>query len=113
MKRLPVSVGMMVFGLMFVNVGEANSWAAIATAAGILVIIGFVWFCLLLDELYVKLKIAKRYDKRARRNEARQKEQEAYRSLMDKTNNHRLDMLEKRNSQNIKGQVVYINRKEA
>ena len=119
MKRIPVSVRMMVFGLLWTIVGAANSWAAISAIAGVIVMIGFVWFCLMWDKLYISLVKAKSYDKRVRRNEERQKDQDAHRDMMDKTNSRRLNALEKRSSQTIKGyirksgEIINFERKEA
>lgn len=112
MKRLPIAVGLMVFGLFWVILGTANGWAAVATIAGLMVIAGFVWFCLIWDKVMKMLTPLKGYDKRVRRVEERQRDQSAYRDLRDKTVDHKLNALEKRGSQNIKGQVIYI-RKEA
>lgn len=113
MKRLPIAVGLMVFGLFWVILGTANGWAAVATIAGLMVIAGFVWFCLIWEKVMKLLTPLRGYDKRVRRLEERFKTKDAYRDLKEKTVDHEIANLKKTKSQNIKSQVIYMSRKEA
>lgn len=111
--KMPVAVGMMVFGFVGMVVSAANSWAVPGTISVIAVFAGFVWFCLIWDKVVKMITPLKSYDKRVRRLEEREREREDYRNLKDKSIDNKLNALEKKSNQNIKGQVIYINRKEA
>lgn len=113
MKRLPISAGLMIFGLMWVSLGAANGWVVAQSFGGAEIIGGFIWFCVMWDKLYIDLRKIRSYEKRLRRGEEAAKDQAAYRELKDKEIDHQLKALRKQNSQNIKGQVTYIHRKEA
>ena len=113
MGKMPVAVGMMVFGFVGMVVSTANSWVVPGTISVIAVFAGFVWFCLIWDKVVKLIAPLKSYDKRVRRLEERERERNAYRDLKDKSVDNKLKALEKRNSQSIKGTIPYINRKEA
>ena len=113
MKKIPIAVGLMVFGFFGVIVGFANNWVPIGTGASIMAFVGFFWFCYLWDSVVSLLNKVKYYDRRVRRMADYNRDQNAYRELRDKSIDNRLKDMQKRASQNIKGQVIYINRKEA
>ena len=99
MKRIPVAVGLMVFGFFGVFLGMANSWVPIGTGGSIMSFGGFFWFCYLWDTKVMKLLTPlKSYDKRVRRLEERNRDQNAYRDLRDKSIDNKLNALEKRGS---------------
>ena len=113
MKKMPIAVGMMVFGVMWVVLGAANGWVAITTAASIATFGGFVWFCLIWDKLMKLLIPLKHYDKRVRKLEDKCKDYAESRNYRDKSVDNKINALQKRGSQNVKGQVIQIIRKEA
>lgn len=113
MGKMPVAVGMMVLGIVWMVISAANSWVVPGTISVIAVFAGFVWFCLIWDKVVKMIAPLKSYDKRVRRLEEREREREDYRNLKDKSIDNKLNALEKKSNQNIKGQVIYINRKEA
>lgn len=119
MKKIPIAVGLMVFGFFGIFIGYANSWVPVGTGGSILAFAGFFWFCYLWDKLVCLLLPLKSYSKRVRRAEDRQRDQTAYRDLRDKSIDRQLKALEKRGSQNNKGfvrigdKVINFERKEA
>lgn len=113
MKKIPIAVGLMVFGFFGVFLGMANSWVPVGTGGSIMAFAGFFWFCWLWDSVISLLNKVKYYDRRVRRMQDDNREQKSYRELTDKSTDHRIKALEKRAGQTWKGQIVYINRKEA
>ncbi len=113
MKKIPIAVGMMVFGFFGVILGFANSWMPVGTGGSIMAFVGFFWFCWLWDSVVSLLNKVKYYDRRVRRMQDDNREQKSYRELTDKSTDHRIKALEKKAGQTWKGQIVHINRKEA
>lgn len=113
MKKIPIAVGMMVFGFFGVILGFANSWVPIGTGGSIMAFAGFFWFCWLWDSVVSLLNKVKYYDKRVRRMQDDNRDQKSYRDLTDKSTERRIKALEKRAGQTWKAQIVHINRKEA
>ena len=117
-KRMPVAVGLMVFGIVWLVISAANSWVVPGTVSAIAVFAGFVWFCLIWDKVCIYLIKAKYYDSRMRRKESDQKEKDAYRDLHDRAVDNKLKALEKRSSQSVigklrRGDTIYEIRKDA
>ena len=113
MAKIPITVGMMVCGLACVTLGAANGWIAASLIGAAATIGGFVWFCILWEQVAINLRKIRTYDKRVRRLEEKCNDQTDYRNLHDKSVDRKLNALEKRSSQNINGKVVFITRKEA
>ena len=67
MKKIPIAVGMMVFGFFGIFIGYANSWVPVGTGGSIMAFAGFFWFCWLWDSVVSLLNKVKYYDKRVRR----------------------------------------------
>lgn len=107
MKKTPLSVGLMVFGLCGVQLGAANGWTLMNWVGGLATVGGFIWFCILWDKISVDLRKIRTYDKRVRRMEDNHKDSEYIRDLHDKSVDNKIEKLEKKSSQNIKG--IYRN----
>lgn len=113
MKKIPIAVGLMVFGFFGVILGFANNWPAIGTGGSVMTFAGFFWFCWLWDSVVGLLNKVKYYDRRVRRVQDDTREQAAYRDLKDKSTDNRIKAIEKRNSQKIKGCIRSKSAQEA
>ena len=51
MKRIPLTVGMMIFGLYLEILAAANSWGWLMTLSSLIIFAGFIWFSLIWDKL--------------------------------------------------------------
>lgn len=119
MKRLLTAIIVKDLSLFGIVLGSANSWGWLITISGIGFVAGLILLAFALDALAVFFKPMARYHRRVENVAENQREQAAYRDMMDKTNNRRLSELEKRGSQTIKGyirksgEVINFERKEA
>lgn len=118
MRMIRISIAIKDIAMLGFIAGTSNGFGVLATVSGIVysLCLGLLIFSLIAFEN--NLRPLKRYKRKVDRLEDHQKDQDAHRDLMDKTNNRRLSMLEKRSSQNIhgkyrRGDTIYEFRKEA
>lgn len=112
MRKFALSIGLMIFGVFLEILAAANGWGWLITLAGFIVSGGFAWMIWTADKLDRLIKPVPRYTRRVDKLGDQQKNHEAYQELMNKSVGNKLNELQKRSGQNIKGQVVYINGKE-
>lgn len=119
MKKLCLAILVKDVALFGILLGVANNWGWLITVSGVAFVAGMILLVFALDAVVTFLKPMARYHRQVENVAENQREQAAYRDIIDKTNSRRLRELEKRGSQSIKGfirtsgEIINFERKEA
>ena len=106
MKYVPCAFALTIAGVVGIIAGAANSWGWVITAAGIVTLIGLVWFAHGWADLMNTIIPVKGFSRRVRKIESEARDYRDIRNAADSAINHKLNTIQKQNSQKIKGQVV-------
>lgn len=104
MKRLPIAVGIMVLGTVYLIISAANNWVIPETVCSITVFAGFIWFCFIWSNIHKLLIPLKSHYKRCRRREEAERERMDAQELRNKSIDHKINALQTR--QSMKGQIT-------
>lgn len=103
MKKIPIALLVIIGGIVGLILGAANSWGMIELFSGIIILAGWIWFVILWDDLMKEITPVKHYSKRVRRIEREHGDYKAERAALDSSFRSKMDMLNKRHSQNVNG----------